>query len=49
MQNSYTGQVPADSFPVARDRWGIFELIVKESGDEVSDVEYKKKLLLLLL
>ena len=46
MQNSYTGQVPADSFPVARDRWGIFEF--KESGDELSDVEYKIKLLLLL-
>ena len=27
---------PASS-PVARDHWGIFELIIKESGDEGSD------------
>ena len=47
MQNSYTGQVPASS-PVARDHWGIFELIIKESENEGSDVEYKIKLLLLL-
>ena len=27
----------AASSPVARDHWGIFELIIKESGDEGSD------------
>ena len=32
----------AASSPVARDHWGIFELIIKESGDEGSDVKGRK-------
>ena len=32
---------PASS-PVARDHWGIFELIIKESGDKGSDGKGRK-------
>ena len=32
---------PASS-PVTRDHWGIFELIIKESGDEGSDGKGRK-------
>ena len=35
--------VKCDSLsPVARDHWGIFELIIKESGDEGSDGKGRK-------
>ena len=36
---------PASS-PVARDHWGIFELIIKESGDEGGDGKGRKSFLL---
>ena len=36
------------SSPVARDHWGIFELIIKESGDEGSDGKGRKSSLLFL-
>ena len=40
--------VATASSPVARDHWGIFELIIKESGDEGSDGKGRKSPLSLL-
>ena len=36
------GMLLAASSPVARDHWGIFELIIKESGDEGRDGKERK-------
>ena len=36
-------QVRPASSPVARDHWGIFELIIKESGNEGSDGKGRKR------